>query len=69
MIYVPLRYENGGVKDWYQELQILMAHPLSPDHIAYLPEVDQAQTQLAQEVTELASPVPDHGIEDPGEDP
>ncbi|GKC31344.1 hypothetical protein Tco_1038638 [Tanacetum coccineum] len=42
----------GGVKDWYQELKIIMAN-LPPNHVANLPEDNP------EEQPELA-PEPDH---------
>ncbi|GJR20529.1 hypothetical protein Tco_0969056 [Tanacetum coccineum] len=42
----------GGVKDWYQELKIIMAN-LPPNHVADLPEDNP------EEQPELA-PEPDH---------
>ncbi|GJS14176.1 hypothetical protein Tco_0408648 [Tanacetum coccineum] len=56
----PLRCKNKDVKDWNQELQIVMAHPLSPDHAADILEVKPAQLELEPVVPDHAHVLTDH---------
>ncbi|GKD57602.1 hypothetical protein Tco_1290989, partial [Tanacetum coccineum] len=63
------RPEGTELIQIFIKAETIMAHPLSPDHIADLLKVDPTQPELALDVLELEPPIPDHKIEDPEEDP